>query len=113
MKSFKIHLSLVVREVKLTFEELITVLSQIEACLDSRPLAALPCAEHGRVDALTPGHFLVGRPLERLPDPVASYRSLPLLKSGISVRHFSGNFGNAGPLSTLLACGYVQVVFNI
>ena len=54
------------------------MLSQIEACLNSRPLAALPCAEDGGVDALTPGHFLVGRPLEALPNPAASYS--PLLK---------------------------------
>ena len=80
VKSFKRHLSRIVGEVKLTFEELSTVLTQIEACLNSRPLAALPCAEDGGVDALTPGHFLIGRPLEALPNPAESYQPLPLLK---------------------------------
>ena len=80
VKSFKKHLSCIVGEVKLTFEELSTVLTQIEACLNSRPLAALPCAEDGGVDALTPGHFLIGRPLEALPNPAESYQPLPLLK---------------------------------
>ena len=53
---------------KLTFEELTTVLTQIESCLNSRPLAPLPHVEDGS-EALTPGHFLIGRPFESMPDP--------------------------------------------
>ena len=45
-----------------------TILTQIEACLNSRPLVSLTCNYDG-VDALTLGHFLVGRPLESIPDP--------------------------------------------
>ena len=56
VKSFKSHLRRVVGNVKLTFEELTMVLSQIEACLNSRPLVALPLADDG-VEALTPGHL--------------------------------------------------------
>ena len=78
MKSFKSHLRRVVGNVKLTFEELTTVLSQIEACLNSRPLVALPLADDG-VEALIPGHFLVGRPLEALPDPALAYWSISIL----------------------------------
>ena len=80
VKSFKKHLSRVAGETKLTFEEMTTVLAQIEACLNSRPLAALPYAEDGGIDVLTPGHFLIGWPLEALPDPAASHQSLSLLK---------------------------------
>ena len=60
--------------VKLTFEELATVLIQIEACLNTRPLASIPCGEDG-IDALKPGYFLIGCPLEALPDP-SSYQKL-------------------------------------
>ena len=92
VKSFKKHLSRVVGEVKLTFEELLTVLTQIEACLNSRPLTALPCGEDSGIEVLTPGHFLIGRPLEALPDPAESYQPLPLLKQWhlcqALVRHF-------------------------
>ena len=77
VKSMKIHLRRIVSNVKLTFEEFTTVLVQIEACLSSRPLTSVPCDDG--VDALTPGHFLIGRPLESLPDPAFSYRSISLL----------------------------------
>ena len=78
MKSFKAHLRRVVGNVKLTFEEMNTILTQIEACLNSRPLVALPQDDDG-IDALTPGHFLIGRPMEALPDPAFSYRSISIL----------------------------------
>ena len=41
--------------------DLTTLLTQIEACLNNRPLVALPPDDDG-VEVLTPGHFLIGRP---------------------------------------------------
>ena len=61
------HLMKVARNAKLNFEELTTVLAQIEACMDSRPLTPHANAEDN-IEVLTPGHFLTGRPLEALPD---------------------------------------------
>ena len=77
VKSLKTHLKCVVTNVKLTFEEFTTALTQVEACLNSRSLVSLPCDDDG-VEALTPGHFLIGRPMEALPDPSFSYRTLSL-----------------------------------
>ena len=42
VKSMKTHLRRIVSSIKLTYEELTTVLAQVECCLNSRPLVALP-----------------------------------------------------------------------
>ena len=76
----KKHLKRVIGDHKLTFEELSTMLVQVEACLNSRPLAPIPDAEDC-VEVLAPGHFLIGRSLEAMPDPSESYnRFITLLK---------------------------------
>lgn len=68
VKSAKTHLKRILGNARLTFEEFSTVLAQVEACLNSRPL--VPLFSEDGIEALTPGHFLIGRPLESLPDPL-------------------------------------------
>ena len=48
-----------------------------EACLNSRPLTPLNLAEDN-LEALIPGHFLIGCPLESVPDPASSHQSSSL-----------------------------------
>jgi hypothetical protein len=67
IKSCKYHLKRIVGETRLVFEELATVLAQIEACMNSRPLCQLS-PDPNDFHALTPAHFLIGEPLTSLPD---------------------------------------------
>lgn len=68
VKAVKYHLRRVVGEALLTFEDLYTTLTAIEACVNSRPLTPLSSDPHD-LTPLTPGHFLTGRPLTAIPEP--------------------------------------------
>lgn len=48
--------------------ELSTLLCEIEACLNSRPIAPLR-DDPNNYDTLIPGHYLIGRPLLSVPEP--------------------------------------------
>ncbi|XP_047996213.1 uncharacterized protein LOC125234071 [Leguminivora glycinivorella] len=69
VKAMKYHLKRVIGESTLTYEELSTLLSQVESCLNSRPL----CAQSDNINdntVLTPSHFLIGREAVGIPDPI-------------------------------------------
>ena len=53
---------------RLKCEEMITVLTEVEPVLNSRPLTPMDSAPLDGATVLTPGHFLVGRPLRALPE---------------------------------------------
>lgn len=61
VRSTKHHINRVLGDTKLTFEEFSTLLTQIECCLNSRPLSAMSDSVDDFA-ALTPGHFLVFGP---------------------------------------------------
>ncbi|XP_046399958.1 uncharacterized protein LOC124166473 [Ischnura elegans] len=68
VRSFKHHLKRVLGDNTLTYEELSTLLVQIEACLNSRPLTYIN-SELNDFVILTPGHFLIGSSLLAPPEP--------------------------------------------
>jgi hypothetical protein len=51
-----------VKSMKTHLEEFSTVLIRIEACLNSRPITPIS-SNPTDLESLTPGHFLIGRPL--------------------------------------------------
>lgn len=75
VKSMKFHLKRVLGEQKLTYEEFITLLYQIEACMNSRPL--YPLSKDPDHEVLTPGHFLVGDSLLSRPQTDPELTDLP------------------------------------
>ncbi|XP_076549215.1 uncharacterized protein LOC143306721 [Osmia lignaria lignaria] len=75
VKSIKYHLRRTVSDTLLTYEEYTTLLTQIEATLNSRPLGPLT-DDPDDLSVLTPAHFLIGRPISTLPEPSADHAQL-------------------------------------
>lgn len=77
VRSMKYHLRRVIGDTCLTYEELLTCLVQIEACLNSRPLTPLS-SDPADYQALTPAHFLVHGPLHAVPTKELPVKITPL-----------------------------------
>ncbi|XP_063624778.1 uncharacterized protein LOC134796521 [Cydia splendana] len=67
IKAVKTHLARVIGSQRLTYEEFLTILTQVEALLNSRPLTPLS-TDPNDLSALTPGHFLTTEPLPVVPE---------------------------------------------
>lgn len=68
VKSVKYHIPRLCGDNQFTFEEMTTMLCQIKACLNSRPLCPMN-DELYDTDYLTPGHFLIGEAPITVPQP--------------------------------------------
>lgn len=68
IKSDKHHIKRVLGNSHITFEEISTLFAQVEAILNSRPLCPLSSSPDDLL-SLSPGHFIIGRPLNALPAP--------------------------------------------
>lgn len=68
MRSVNHHMRRVIGVHTVTFEEITTLLCNIESCLNSRPLTALTDSIDD-YEPLTPGHFLISAPLTAIPEP--------------------------------------------
>ncbi|XP_044248761.1 uncharacterized protein [Drosophila takahashii] len=79
VKSAKRLLVSVTATASLTFEELNTVIVEVEAILNSRPITPMSF-DPTDASALTPGHFLIGEPLTAPPDVNLSPTNKTLVK---------------------------------
>ena len=68
VKSARHLLTRVIGESHLMFEEISTLFTQVEAILNSRLLCPLSSSPNDLL-SLSPGHFIIGRPLIALPTP--------------------------------------------
>ncbi|XP_058817061.1 uncharacterized protein LOC131680357 [Topomyia yanbarensis] len=67
VKSAKTHLLKAIGNVNVAYEDMLTLLAQIEMCLNSRPLTPMP-DDPSDLEVLTSGHFLVGSNLQAVPE---------------------------------------------
>lgn len=74
VKSCKHHLKRVIGTTRLTYDEFETILLQIEACLNSRPLCKVQDS-HDMI-VLTPAHFLIQDNLLSLPDDNLEFKKI-------------------------------------
>ncbi|XP_066585600.1 uncharacterized protein [Prorops nasuta] len=79
VKSMKHHLKRSLGVFAPNFEEMTTLLTKIEACLNSRPISRLH-DDPESLDVLTPGQFLSGRALNSLP----KFSTLDLRESSLN-----------------------------
>lgn len=68
VKSIKYHLKRIAGNALLNYEEMLTLLIQIEGILNSRPLYAMS-TDPNDLNPITPAHFLIGRSITCLPEP--------------------------------------------
>jgi len=67
VKLFKHHFKRVVGDSLFTFEELNTFIVEVEGILNSRPITAISSDPNDML-ALTPAHYLIGKPVTALPE---------------------------------------------
>ncbi|XP_065077237.1 uncharacterized protein LOC135700609 [Ochlerotatus camptorhynchus] len=79
VKSTKSHLRVVLGNVTMTYEEMSTILVRIEGILNSRPLCP-QSTDPTDLNVITPGHFLIFRPMNDIPEPDFSVTNTPLMK---------------------------------
>lgn len=67
IKTVKSHIKRVIGDTRLTYDEMYTLLVQIEGCVNSRPITPI-YDDPSDPSVLTPAHFLIGAPLTTIPE---------------------------------------------
>ncbi len=80
VKSMKTLLHKNVAPHPLRFDEIYTLLTEVEAILNSRPLVPLHSDDVTEATCLTPGHYLIGSPIKALPSAADTKNKTSSLK---------------------------------
>ncbi|XP_073831520.1 uncharacterized protein [Musca autumnalis] len=100
VKSFKTHLKKSIPKMNFTFEEFTTILTRIEASLNSRPLS--PASDDPNdFSPLTPGHFLIGTAILTPAEPDISDTDISLVNRWKRLKVISQYFCNRWKLEYL------------
>ncbi|XP_040150840.1 uncharacterized protein LOC120893181 [Anopheles arabiensis] len=102
VKAAKKHIVRTIGTTSITQESMLTLLAQVEQCLNSRPITPLS-DEPSDLEPLTPGHFLVGGNLQAVPiidytetpsNYLREYKLEPILQREISgsERKYTGDY---------------------
>ncbi|XP_074034300.1 uncharacterized protein [Leptinotarsa decemlineata] len=91
IKSVKNHISRVLGNQLLTYEEFNTLLVQVESVLNSRPLCPIS-SDPNDLSVLTPGHFLTLEPLNASPDEELGKVTLNRLSRWQLIQHLHKDF---------------------
>lgn len=91
VKSCKHHLKRLLHLTHFTFEEMASCLTHIEAVLNSRPLTPLS-SDPNDFSALTPFHFLIGRPFLSVPYPQVTEANITRLDRWKRIQHIRQHF---------------------
>jgi len=88
----------------LKYDEFYTLLTQVEATLNSRPLTPLHSDDITEGKVLTAGHFVIGRPLRALPTPQPSEAKISSLRRWNLVQRLSSDIWKQWLTTYLASC---------
>ena len=92
VKSLKRHMYRSMGRTKMFFEDFRALLTKIEAILNSRPITSVSNNPNDAL-ALTPGHFLIGRPITALPEPKTTGKeTISLTRQKKRMEHLISDF---------------------
>lgn len=100
VKIAKTHMKRVVGDTSFTLEELTTLITEIESCMNSRPLTPMS-SDPSDLEVLSPAHFLIGAPLTALPDPNLSHLNYNRLKHYQQIQYLLQQFWKRYQLEVL------------